>query len=602
MNSIFLFAVAVLTPSALGLECPFDCFNNSTCAEGNAEFSDHPLKQNGDALDIHGEVTRDGKHCSCLPGFTGLRCGRKYESCSDKDHKCYHGGKCIMGLADIYGNDHLYCDCSQAIDEHGVQYVGKYCEIPATQSCDNSSDFFFCVNGGYCKNDYLDSPQRPCRCGADHDGAHCEFDKGSVPDCTLSCQNGGHCKLGIPKNMPGHDQYLLSFFKDHMEYQYCDCPTGFYGPQCETHGKPCGDHQCFHGANCVQTRVPGGNTLSNCDCTTASTQQHSYGGQFCQYESTHFCDKTKTPNGQQFCVNGGTCKENNSLGCDCPDGFHGPICEFQDAPVPAPFEECKLQCSNGGQCRKGVKDMSFLDKFGPELEQFNISHSRDFEHCACPDGWTGLKCEHQIEVCGENEHACFHGSKCVVANGDRHTCDCDNGFDAFEKLAGRFCEHKATTICTRSGNAALETENFAFCVNNGKCKDIIDENGKQYPGCECPDSFSGPHCEFLQSALSEEQERTTSESQNSSLGAPTNSSGSGLELSELFGIAVALFVVVGILSLLIVELRSRARSQKVADNLEEASHESLDFQRQDSFVLDMNGFAEEGEMQNIAII
>jgi hypothetical protein len=49
----------------------------------------------------------------------------------------------------------------------------------------------------------------------------------------------------------------------------------------------------------------------HCDCTTANTDDKSYAGRFCQYESSHFCEKELDLDGQAFCVNGGQCKDEN---------------------------------------------------------------------------------------------------------------------------------------------------------------------------------------------------------------------------------------------------------------------------------------------------
>lgn len=299
--------------------CPFECFHDSVCAEGVADFSDHP-EPNGQPLDFHEEVARGGKHCACPTGYTGLRCARQFETCNDGLHFCYHGGACIPGLEDEYGNEQLFCNCEDAVDEHGVKYVGKYCELPAETQCGDSTELF-CVNGGYCKEDYMDAPHRPCRCGPDHDGPHCEFAKGAVPECTLDCHNGGVCNVGIRSFVEG-DSYLQ--WSNYTNYQYCDCPVGFYGPQCDIPSSKCGEHHCFNGGVCVTKRGAGGITKEHCDCNAAHTDAVSYGGRYCQYESTTFCAQNIDENGQLFCVNDGDCREQGAhLGCDCPDGYHG---------------------------------------------------------------------------------------------------------------------------------------------------------------------------------------------------------------------------------------------------------------------------------------
>jgi len=468
--------------------CNFECLNDSVCAAGVADFTNHPNKGNGDVLDIHAETERQGMHCACHPGFTGLFCKRKYEDCAVANHKCYHGGKCILGLNDIYGNDQLYCDCSEALDENGVRYVGKYCEIPKTETCDDEGNLF-CVNSGWCKEDYGNYPRRPCHCGPDHDGPHCEFDKGLIPECTLDC-NGGDCRLGIKKDIPGSDEFLYDFWKQHSDYQYCECPEGFHGLQCDIQSSKCGEHHCFHGGECV-SMTEGTRHKHHCDCTKTHTKEISYAGKYCQYESDNYCDKATTENGQLFCVNDGVCHQQGShLGCECPPGFHGPICEFKNADQPDDYEDCGLICDNGGQCRKGVKDTSWLSKFGPEVAHLSQTNTENFEHCVCEEGFLGVACEHKVEKCPDGEYACFHGAKCV-AGVEGSSCDCQVGSTSLEKLAGKFCEHQSTTICTSGGGG------FAFCVNDGTCVDVIDENNEEHPGCDCSEEFYGPHCEFI---------------------------------------------------------------------------------------------------------
>ena len=317
---LLLFAAIVSIRADDGdLFCPFPCFHGSQCAWGAADFSDHP-HPNGEPLDIHVEDSRLGKHCECTEGFTGLRCAKKYKSCNDGQHFCYHGGECISGLEDQFGNEQLFCDCTNAVDEHGVRFIGKYCEVPTEQPC-NLDRSVFCVNGGYCKDDFEDATHRPCRCGPDHDGPHCEFLKGSVPDCDLQCSNGGHCRLGLRTFSDG-DASLG--WTNSSNYQYCECPPGFYGLQCEIASSKCGEHHCFNGGTCVHKRGANGVVKSHCDCNSANTHSVSYAGRYCQYESSVFCDKNSLQNGQLFCVNDGMCKsEGSHLGCDCPDGYHG---------------------------------------------------------------------------------------------------------------------------------------------------------------------------------------------------------------------------------------------------------------------------------------
>ena len=301
-----------------------------------------------------------------------------------------HGGACIAGF-DGYDNNQLYCDCTLAeenIDGTTINYVGKYCEEPSvsnkynndTVAC-NADNSVFCVNGGSCKYNYYEMPVRPCACPSNYKGPHCEFAKGTVPDCTLPCQNDGVCVLGTRTHVAEGEEYLQGFFANHTNYQYCDCPSGYYGPSCETQSTKCGLHRCFNGGTCVTQKTSNG-TNYNCDCSKNDNADKKYAGKYCQYESTVICDETTTEIGQLFCVNNGTCNAKDSyLGCTCPIGFQGPSCEFNKAEsIPV----CNLKCENKGVCQSGAKDVSFLDKFGPALAHFNISYNNDFEHCVCP--------------------------------------------------------------------------------------------------------------------------------------------------------------------------------------------------------------------------
>jgi hypothetical protein len=166
------------------------------------------------------------------------------------------------------------------------------------------------------------------------------------------------------------------------------------------------------------------------------------------------------------------CFGRNSLKCTCPKGYHGPACELTNSQTAL---TCTLACQNGGECRNGAKDTSMFTGFGPELSAYNKTHNGYWEHCVCPEGFFGIQCEHQLEICPGGQHVCLHGSKCV-ANGESnvdtttHECDCDSGFDAVEKYAGKFCQYSSTDICTVNGRPGVGKANFAFCVNNGTCK------------------------------------------------------------------------------------------------------------------------------------
>lgn len=300
---LLLLTAAQRVSSQTSGSCDLNCHPGSSCVQGNADFSSHPKDINGVAFDFLQETSKNGWYCDCPMNMTGLRCNRPYVECDGNDHVCYHGGKCIDGIEGAVAEDQLFCDCDGA-NHMGVPYVGKYCEVEGAVECGDSQEF--CTHGGTCA-DGFETMAHPCNCKTGHRGPHCEFDTGFVPECTLECQNGGACMLGIKD----YDTALMAeFWAVHDgKFQYCECPEGWFGLNCEIQGEKCGTNLCFNGAKCLQTEHSDGEVDYTCDCSTANNGQTSFSGEFCENEASSFCSKDATQNGQLFCVNGGVCKE-----------------------------------------------------------------------------------------------------------------------------------------------------------------------------------------------------------------------------------------------------------------------------------------------------
>uniref|UniRef100_A0A7S1D8P9 EGF-like domain-containing protein n=1 Tax=Cyclophora tenuis TaxID=216820 RepID=A0A7S1D8P9_CYCTE len=149
----------------------------------------------------------------------------------------------------------------------------------------------------------------------------------------------------------------------------------------------------------------------------------------------------------------------------------------------------------------------------------NVTYSDNFEHCVCPTGYVGVKCEVKVQVCGEGQHACFHGSVCADDEGS-HTCDCAAGETLFHQFAGPFCEHKSSTFCTLDGKPGHGRNSHAFCVNNGRCLAFVDDT-QEHVGCECGDEYEGKHCEIVKQRLQTfEEDREHQGGINGDLGLP----------------------------------------------------------------------------------
>jgi len=132
--------------SAVGATCAF-----ATPADSN-RYADHPLGFDGEPLEWHKVQQQDGMYCKCPDGWTGLLCDVPFLVC-DGHHYCYNRGRCVPDLEGHFGGDELFCNCENAYDEDGNQYVGKYCEQTASEKCD-AAGVSFCLNDGTCNHDF----------------------------------------------------------------------------------------------------------------------------------------------------------------------------------------------------------------------------------------------------------------------------------------------------------------------------------------------------------------------------------------------------------------------------------------------------------------
>lgn len=90
--------------------------------------------------------------------------------------------------------------------------------------------------------------------------------------------------------------------------------------------------------------------------------------------------------------------------------------------------------------------------------------------CSCRAGFTGSRCETNINECAGNP--CANGSTCRDSIND-YTCICPPGY------TGRHCD-KPTDRCASQP-----------CLNGGTCT----TGPKERPLCICPTHFSGPQCQ-----------------------------------------------------------------------------------------------------------
>lgn len=159
---------------------------------------------------------------------------------------------------------------------------------------------------------------------------------------------------------------------------------------------------------------------------------------------------------------------------------------------------CKVACPENSSCL-------------PSSESACTTTNCKYE-CVCNHGWIGDDCMLQYEVCDDkitgalgDVRICYNGGQCEAydldtPDSDGKTtgmrCNCQTYANDTKAYAGFQCEYAAEQICIRDRFHS----SYAFCTNNGTCKDLIDF-GEKHPLCHCPSGFTGRHCQFNVSSI-----------------------------------------------------------------------------------------------------
>lgn len=428
--------------------------------------------------------------CSCPVGLDGPHCEFTEGEVPDCILGCQNGGICTIGIQNIQDAadytkfweqsvNNMYCKCPEG--RHGV-----HCEVDLSnmnsRQCGEPPNDLFCFNG-VCDVDKV-SNQPICHCRRGYTGHSCQYKSEEVPDCKLDCQHGS-CELGIKTLVDNND--INRFWENHVNFTHCRCDVGWYGTNCEIPSTTCGSKTCLgNGTKCATDKKGQG----YCDCASVKESKDplALAGEQCQFEATSLC---VTPTESYYCYNDGICSS-NSAGCDCRDGFSGPVCEYEEHKEP----KCSLKCQNGGLCKKGNKYISNVTQ-NPELSFLQTFSSENFgtEHCLCQEGYAGNMCETKVEVCGDDKHVCLHGSKCIEEEDGSHRCDCEKAFTPESRYAGKYCQHHHTDMCANTEELIFDgsAADVHFCVNDGVCR---QRGSKGYPGCDCGSLYFGSRCEF----------------------------------------------------------------------------------------------------------
>ena len=323
-----------------------------------------------------------------------------------------------------------------------------------------------CRHGSKCVSN-APNAQTPfsCECTQGWTGAYCERD---IDECLITdgtiCHNGGTCV-----NSNG------SFS--------CVCVNGWTGPQCDVNIDDCAFANCYNGATCID-KV--GSFM--CKCPPGKT------GLLCQFEDACASNPCK--------AKGATCDTSPVTGqytCVCPPGYVGKDCtedidECQTNPITSlasigraysHHAPSSSPCEHGGKC---------------------INTAGSFR-CQCPAGFTGPRCETDINECDANPcqnygtcldekgfYKClcmpgFAGQMCQINIDECESSPCSNGGICTDMVNG----FKCTCPQGFTGPTCLENIDDCFsnpCLNGATCLDSLDSYT-----CKCPPGFNGPNCE-----------------------------------------------------------------------------------------------------------
>ncbi|KAM6922069.1 protein crumbs homolog 1 [Xenentodon cancila] len=189
----------------------------------------------------------------------------------------------------------------------------------------------------------------------------------------------------------------------------CSCAEGWAGRRCDIFTDTCASRPCVHG-NCSLNGL-----TYECTCDLG------YTGVDCE-EVADMCEN-------HLCANGGTCLHGpETYACLCPENYTGAFCNERVEEIPwyivvknvrpkLPVSVCgddtrNYTCFNGGNCSDRVLS------------------------CDCPPGFTGHRCEQEVDECRSNP--CLNGGYCRNLI-NKFVCVCDMSY------AGDTCQTDLTS-------------------------------------------------------------------------------------------------------------------------------------------------------------
>ena len=286
----------------------------------------------------------------------------------------------------------------------------------------------------------------------------------AVGETNTTCGNGTRLRVFVGKNNcsdTNDDSLVCSnrapcVFNDERVEFACQCAGSYKGEWCQDINECYNNSQCQHGGRCVD-----GECSFECECVDGRS------GVFCECESSP-------------CQNGGICyiykqtPEISRYGCQCARGYTGLHCETE-------LNEClSSPCQNDGTCQDlaGQYFCACSSWFTGSDCNEDIDECTGREVCAgafCNNTFGGYRCIDTIGICPSAN--CNDRGECWILDldGGRESCSCGRGF------TGSKCQYQLDNGTCLSNP----------CMNNGTCQ---YENHDYV--CECPSGYGGDYCQF----------------------------------------------------------------------------------------------------------
>ncbi|XP_025082470.1 multiple epidermal growth factor-like domains protein 6 isoform X16 [Pomacea canaliculata] len=424
------------------------CVANSTCHNTNGSYLC--------VCDTGYHTHADGNCTECVNNTYGTNCTSPCQCNVTNTVSCHH----------VTGN----CTCKQGWEGHTCDTDIDEC---VTHNCSGQYEMCHNIAGGYdcvCVTGYQRSASSICiPCTGNTFGAncseHCECNVTNTVSCdhvtgSCNCSKGWVSATCNIKDLCSNLTLNCTGDKER-------CNNTENGPECV-----CEDGYHYNASGvCVEcsSGTYGGNCSSTCTCVTnntvncskvdgACTCRSGWTGGNCSDDINECTAHSSSP-----CVANSTCyNTNGSYLCVCDTGY---------------------QTHADGNCTECVNNT-----YGTNCSsqcQCNVTNTVSCHHvtanCTCKQGWSGSKCNDDLDECSSNTHNCTSSHQMCINSAGGFTCVCADGY-----------HYNASMVCDACGPTAFGRNCSLTCPcvtnNTVSCNNV---NGS----CTCNSGWNGTKCE-----------------------------------------------------------------------------------------------------------